>query len=107
MLICTNQDFKIINVNVKTFKIDKQEYQIPNRTIINCIEMKENNMIIIGHGGASYYTDLFNQNNKLTEYKITDKTYRGGIKINDKTVVLTSNSIIPRGENKLLLYNIK
>ena len=94
-------------MDTQTFKTEKQEYQIPNKTITNYIEMKENNIIIIGHGGTSYYTGLFNKNNKLIEYKITDKTYRGGMKINNKTVALTSNSIIPRGENKLLLYNIK
>ena len=69
--------------------------------------MKENNMIIIGNSGASYYSGFFNKRGKLTEFKITDKSYRGGMKINDKTAVLTSNSIIPKGEEKLLLYNIK
>ena len=107
LLCCTNKDFKLINIDSQTFKTDKQAYQIPNRTITNCIEMKENNMILLGHGGASYFIDLFNKNNNLIEYRITDKTYRGGIKINDKIAALTSNRIIPRGEDKLLLYNIK
>ena len=107
LLCCTNKDFKLIILDTKTFKTDKQVYEIPKRTITNCIRIKENNMIIIGYGGASYYTGLFNKGGKLTEYKITEKTYRGGIRINDKTAVLTSNSIIPRGEDKLLLYNIK
>ena len=51
--------------------------------------MKENNMIIMGHGGASYYAGLFNKDKRLTEYKVTDITYRGGIKINDKTILIT------------------
>ena len=61
--------------------------------------MKENIMIIIVHGGVSYFIDLFNKNNKLTEYKIIDKTYGGGIKINDKIAGLTSNRIITKEED--------
>ena len=107
LLCCSNELFQIISLDTQTFKTEMQEYQIPKRTITNCIQMKENNMIIIGHGGASYFIDLFNEVRPLAIYKIINNTYRGGIKINDQIVVLTSNSIIPNGEDKLLFYNIQ
>ena len=103
-LYCTvNKEFDIVNLD-KELNTSINQYQMPKKTIINFIEMKENNIVLCGRGGSSYYLDLFNIN-KMLEYKITSKTYRGGIRINDKNVAITSNSVIPDGENKLLFYN--
>ena len=107
LLCCTNKELIKLNIDKTTFRPNITKYQLPKRTISNCIEMKENNMIIMGHGGASYFIDIFNKNNQLSEYKISEKTFRGGIRINDKTVVLTSNSVLHNGEDILIFYNIK
>ena len=108
ILLCTtNQEFDLIELDTKTLKTKKSQYQLPKKTNINFVEMKENNIVLQGRGGASYYIDLFNSKKQLTENKITEKTYRGLIKINDKNVSLSSNSIIPDGEDILLLYNTK
>ena len=108
ILLCTtNQEFDLIELDTKTLKTKKSQYQLPKKTNINFVEMKENNIVLLGRGGASYYIDLFNSKKQLTENKITEKTYRGLIKINDKNVSLSSNSIIPDGEDILLLYNTK
>jgi len=107
LLCSTNKNLNILNIDKKNYETKIKQYQIPKKTIVNCIEMKENNMVILGQGGASYYNDLFNVNGQLTEFIITEKTYRGGIKLNDKTVVLNSNSLIQNGEDKLIFYNIK
>ena len=74
----------ILKKEINSFKTDKKEYQMTNRTITNFFEMKENNMIIMGHGGVSYFVGMFNKNNVLTEFKITYKTYTGVMQINDK-----------------------
>ena len=107
LLCTTNQEFDIIELDMKTLKTNKSQYQLPKKTNINFVEMKENNIVLLGRGGASYYIDLFNSKKQLTENKITDKTYRGLIKLNDKNVSLSSNKIIPDGEDILLLYNTK
>ena len=107
LLCTTNQEFDIIELYIKTLKTSKNPYQLAKKTNINFVEMKENNIVLLGRGGASYYIDLFNSKKQLTENKITEKTYRGLIKINDKNVSLTSNKIIPDGEDMLLLYNTK
>ena len=107
LICCTNKELIILYIDKMSLRTDFKKYQLPKRTISNCIEMKENNMIIMGHGGVSYFIDIFNKNNQLSEYKISEKTFRGGIRINDKTVVLTSNSVLLNGEDILLFYNIK
>ena len=107
LLCCRNKELNRVNLDKEKYRINIKKYKIPNKTILNCIEMKENNIIILGNGGASYYIDLFNNNGQLAEYEISDKTFIGGIKINDKIVVLYSNSIIQNGEDKLIFYNIK
>ena len=107
LLCCTHEEIRLIYLDTELFRTDIQQYELPKKTTTNSIEMKENNYIMIGLGGCSYFIDLFNKNGHLTEYKITDKTYRGAIKISDKIVALSSNIIIPNGENKLIFYNIK
>ena len=106
LLCCSNVGFQIINLDFQSFEVEIEEYPMP-RIFKNFIEMEEDNIIITGYEGAFYFTNLFKKNCDLKEKKITDKTYRGGIKINDKIAALTSNSIIINGEDKLLLYNIK
>ena len=107
LLCCSNKEIRLIHLDTELFRTNIQQYELPKKTITNSIEMKENNYIMIGLGGSSYIIDLFNKNGHLTEYKITEKSYRGAIKISDKIVALSSNIIIPNGENKLIFYNIK
>ena len=39
--------------------------------------------------------------------KITDKAYKSGIKLNENIVALTSNSVVPEGNDKLIFYNVR
>ena len=98
-----NKEFYIVNLDIH-FSITINQHLIPKKAIINFIEMKENDFVISGIEGSSYYSDLFNEA-KRSEFKITDKTYYGGIKIDDKNVAITSSDIIKDGENKLLIFN--
>ena len=98
-----NKEFDIVNLD-KHYQTTIKQYQIEEKTLNNFIEIKENDFVITGNRGSSYYSDLFNKEKK-SEFKITEKTYYGGIKIDDKIVAITSNDIIPDGENKLLLFN--
>ena len=38
---------------------------------------------------------------------IVENAYFGGLKISDNIYIMTSNSIIPGGEDSLLFYNVK
>ena len=105
LFLILEQELNILNFDKNSFNSSISKYQIINKSYYNFIEMKENNIIILGRGGSSYYIDLFNGG--CEEHKITDKTYIGGIKINNEYAVLTSNKDISNGEDKLLFYNIK
>ena len=107
LLCCTNQDLTSISIDLNSLDFQTKTFEIPKKTSVLCIEMKESNYIIAGQGGVSYYVDLFIENKQVKQSIITEKTYRGGIKINDNVVVLISNKILPKGEDKLIFYNVK
>ena len=81
LIYCTNNELNVLYIDKMTFRTNIKKYQLPKIKISNYIEMNENNMIILDFGGASYFIDIFNKNKK--EYKISEKTFRGGIRIND------------------------
>ena len=104
---CTYKDLTLINIDLQSLSSRAVKvFEIPNRTNIYCIEMTENNFIILGQGGAIYYIDLFNEN-KVDKYKITEKTYSSGSKINDTIACLVSNKLLIEGEDKLIFFNTK
>ena len=51
------------------------------------------------------------ENKRDEEYqkviKIIEGAYIGGIKIDDKNIAFTSNSALPNGDNKLIIYKIE
>jgi len=107
LICCTNQVLTLIDIDLNNINYNIKTFEIQNRTNLICIEMRENNYIISGIGGTYYYISLFNKDNEVNQFIITEKTYRSGIKINDNIIALASNSLLPGGENKLIFYNIK
>jgi len=78
-----------------------------NLSCTGCFEIKNKNYIIIGEKGLYHLEDL--NTNKLKNYRIKEMPFIGCIKINDNYIALTSNSILPNGEDTLYIYdtNIK
>ena len=102
---CTYRDLTLINIDLQSLSSRAVKvFEIPNRTNIYCIEMKENNYIILGQGGAVYYIDLYNEE-KVEQFKITQQTYSSGSKISDSIACLASNKLLIKGEDKLIFYN--
>ena len=62
-------------------------------------EIKDNYFINNTIGG--YFVDYFFKNFQ----KVLNSSYKVGLKINDKIIALTSNEIIPKGKNEIILYN--
>jgi len=75
----------------------------------NLLKIKEKRYIICDENRIFFWTnELKNiENNKDSYYLLEEKKkpYRGGIKITDKIVAMTSNSILSKGENKLIFFN--
>jgi len=107
LLCCTNEDLALIDIDLNNMDYKIKNFEIPNRTNLVCIEMRENNYVISGIGGTYYYVGLFNKDNEVKQSIISKTTYRSGIKINDNTIALASNSLLPQGGNELIFYNIK
>ena len=108
------QEKKIIesknNTSLKSFKnynldnnFDKKKILVKRDIEITSILCTEKNIFILKE---PYRKNFLNSKPELT--KIYNKSYIGGIKINEGLVALTSNSILSNGEDKLLLiYNLK
>jgi hypothetical protein len=64
--------------------------------------------IIIGEKGLYHFNDSpFKISYREKKYNKDKKNFNGSIKINDNYLVLTSNSILPKGEDILVFYDIK
>ena len=106
------EKYNFIEIETKmksqTKKNSKKDSKTKNKNTYNiCFEMKENNFIFAGLRGAVYYYNFFgNKNNNVEQMKITEESYRGGLNISENIVALTSNSVIPGGNDKLIFYNV-
>ena len=65
-------------------------------------------LIVAGKNGVNFYTIPKNNPQQKKEKKlITPKAYRGLIEIDENRIALTSNRVIPGGENKMFIYNLQ
>ncbi len=91
---CTNKELYLFNFDFGKKVLKKDNYEIPGVTYVSFIQMKDKNL-------------LFKQQSNVFKHDIIkNKTYRNVIKLSDNIIVLTSNSIIVVGEDKLIFYNI-
>ena len=102
---CSNKEIFLAEITNEKKFTKCQIYEVPETTCTNCVEMKSNDFIIVGLNGGYYCTDLFKQGKTKPQTDvITDKTYRGAIKIGKDLVALTSNSVAVNGEDSLIIY---
>ena len=106
LLSCCNNYIIENNINLENFKIKRQIYESGNKTIQSIFKLK-NNCIAIGGTGIILIENFFDTTKPLNIFNIIDKNYRGGIQINKFLFAFTSNSNIPNGEDKLIIYNYK
>ena len=106
LLSCCNNYIIDNNINLENFKIKRQIYESGNKTIQSIFKLK-NNCIAIGGTGIILIENFFDTTKPLNIFNIIDKNYRGGIQINKFLFAFTSNSNIPNGEDKLIIYNYK
>ena len=74
----------------------------------NKIEYKEYDYLIVaGSNGVICFVDIFGDKTKgLDNFSIIKGgTYRGLHQISDTRIAITSNSIMPEGTNKIIIYN--
>ena len=117
------KDGKHIYENYYTFFIDNKDVIISQKNKItylgrintnnenlnincncrNLLKTKGNKYILCDENGLYYYTNGLNDKN--SRYELNKKSYRGGIKITDEIIAITSNSFLTKGEDKLIFFN--
>jgi len=101
----------IISLKNKLTSLSKPDTNISNIPIYPCwnlFKLKNGHYIIFSENRIYYSSDIFNPILSNNEYSILyEKTYRGGIKINDDIIAMTSNRIRTNGENKLIFFDSK
>ena len=98
---CSYEKNYLINYNIKD---NYYTSDIKETNFSFLLELDNNCYIISNINGAFLDTQLFSDN--LLDKKL-DYSYKIGIKINKDIIVLCSNSIIPNGKDKLIIYNTK
>ena len=89
-------------IDKEDIKYECQRFNFPHFTQIN-----ENNFAIILRN-SEYSIDLSNSENSKIKNSLTssEKFYLGSIKIAQNIIAITSNKVLYKGEDKLILYNI-
>ena len=107
LITCSNKEIFLIDIDFTKSRLNYKKYELPSITCTNCIEMEDNNFVMLGLKGACYFYDLFSRRRGNSEnyYSIVNKTYRGAIKISDDLVALCSNKIAIQGEDRLIFFN--
>ena len=105
---CSKYALLVYQLNLNTGKIT-----LERKKDISCKEcfginkkigdISEIEYIAIGEKGLINVNNEFNDKNRVE----SNKSFIEGIKITDKIIALTSNSILPLGEDKLVFYNIE
>lgn len=70
-------------------------------------EMREFNYVFAGINDAIYCLNFLGNQNQVEQMKISEQTFKSGIKLNENIVALASNRVLPGGEDKLIFYNVK
>ena len=109
----------VIEMNIKEKEKTEKKSNNRNKATKQKIENKEKeekivrHTVIVGRNGLIDFESSFSTNNtsldkaKYNHYnKLADKTYRNIIKLNEHNIAITSNSVIPGGENKLIIFNL-
>ena len=101
---CNRAIYLILFKRNDNYKYDIKKYELPMISSFFCCQLNNNHYIVSGLDNTIDCIDIFN-NNYSQQYNITDKSFRSGKIINDDKLALTSNKVIPNGENSLIIYD--
>ena len=123
-IVCAFREISLLKFKDKKYEENNnKKWNVPNMTCLSCAEVKikkqkENEdhiteyLIIAGRNGIKYITDVFRDKNKNdlnsdlnNSYIDRKNTFRSVFNLGKTRIVCTSNSIIPDGKNKLIIYN--
>ena len=99
--------YYIVTINLNSFSSKIKKYPSEDLALqtIFSIPSIENKYIITGNNGIWIITNNFDSQISEKKQIKENPPFIGGINIDNNTLALISNSIIPNGEDKLILYN--
>ena len=105
LIECSKEGLLIYNLDLNNIG-NKDIISFLKLSCTGCFEIRDN-YVVVGEKGVFHFEGL--KVNDLEDYRIDELPIRGSFKINDNYIVLTSNSILPNGEDLLCIYdtNIK
>ena len=115
VLDCSRQGLMLYNIiitnNRSLDRSGQKQFEIP---CTGCYEKIKNNKIeyvVVGEKGIYHFEDFpstlkIENKEKLDDYNKDKRNYKGSIKINENIIALTSNSILPRGEDIIVFYDM-
>ena len=96
--------------NKLTYLNETNNKSFDNKEIYPCwnlFKLKDGNHLILYENGIYYVTNIFNPiSNDKIYLRLSEMACRGGIKINDNFIAITSNRILSKGKNKLIFFNL-
>ena len=103
LAICSNKGIykALLKKNNKIDTVFNNE----NENYRFCLNLKKTS-IICTENGVFDIENLFEKIFRENKYKINDKNFWGGIKINQNIIAFTSNKILPNGNDEIIIYNI-
>ena len=106
IIVCCKEELHdiIFSPNMNSYKMLKYKFE-DSLICMSFFETKKNNYIISGYKDIILFTNLFKHENIRVE-TILKKPFLTGIKIDSDFVIFASNSLIPKGEDKLIFYDI-
>lgn len=113
LIICTKIGLISMEIKTKDFSYRQEQIKIAmakqdaSYKRISCstyLEIDNDHYII---GGEEGIFKIFQKESDKKVIKIIEGAYIGGIKIDDKNIAFTSNSALPNGDNKLIIYKIE
>ena len=111
---CTKKEIFLYNLHDGNFQSKFIPSTIDNVTCNTLIQIEKEDkdiLVIAGKGGALYINNarnIFYNNSSIDKTRIlSDKEYMGLIQISENLIALTSNKILQRGEDKLVILNLE
>ena len=106
LIACCSKNINLIDISMKDFQYHIQQYQIPSVTCLFCYQMLNNIYIILGYSMLVIYHNLFDGTHPNESITLSNKLFFSGIKISNTEIALTSNSLLKKGENNLVIINV-
>ena len=108
LIACYYRHIYLITIDTKNkYKFNDKKYEVPNKKILFCVNIKDN-YILAGINNAMNVFELFNdiiEQKKM--FKLSNDSYITGKLIDSNYIALISNKILPDGENKMDIFDIK